>query len=48
MGSTISGLSWKLPPELDKTFADTLETWRTDGCVRRLWAHDASLWTGDG
>ena len=47
MGSTVSGLSWKLPAELDKKVAETLETWRKEGCVRKLWAHDASLWTGD-
>jgi transaldolase/glucose-6-phosphate isomerase len=47
MGSTISGLSWKLPSAIDKSFNDTIEAWRIDGRVRKLWAHDASLWTND-
>ena len=47
MGSTISSLSWTLPPAIDKAFTDTIEEWRLKGCVRKLWAHDASLWTND-
>ena len=47
MGSTISSLSWTLPPSIDKAFNDTVEDWRLKGCVRKLWAHDASLWTND-
>ncbi len=47
MGSTISSLSWTLPPAIDKAFTDTVEDWRLKGCVRKLWAHDASLWTND-
>jgi transaldolase/glucose-6-phosphate isomerase len=47
MGSTLSGLSWKLPADLDHAVAESLESWRVEGKVRRLWARDASLWTGD-
>jgi transaldolase/glucose-6-phosphate isomerase len=47
MGSAISGLKSSLPPDLDKAVAASLETWRRDGCVRKLWAKDASLWTGE-
>ncbi len=46
-GSTISGLSWTLPPDLDKSYTSTLDTWRRKGCVRALWAHEASLWTNE-
>jgi transaldolase/glucose-6-phosphate isomerase len=47
MGSTLSGLSWKLPADLDHAVGESLESWRAEGKVRRLWARDASLWTGD-
>ncbi len=46
LGSQISTLRWKLPAELDKAVSDSLETWRRDGNIRRLWAREASLWTG--
>jgi transaldolase / glucose-6-phosphate isomerase len=36
----------KLPPDLEKQVKATLDDWRENGKVRRLWAHDASLWTG--
>ncbi len=32
--------------ESQKRFEEELETWRENGGVRRLWAGDASLWTG--
>ena len=35
-----------LPPELGQAVAASLESWRHDGNVRRLWAGDASLWSG--
>jgi transaldolase/glucose-6-phosphate isomerase len=47
LGTGLSGLSFKLPADLEKPVQDSLEAWRVDGSVRRLWAHDASLWTGD-
>ena len=36
----------KLPAELEKAVAASLETWRRDGNVRRMWTGDADLWTG--
>ena len=47
MGSTISGLKSTLPADLDKAVKESLDAWRKDGRVRKLWARDASLWTGD-
>ena len=41
-----SQTSSRLRPELEKMVAASLESWRHDGKVRRLWANDASLWTG--
>jgi len=36
----------RLPEPLAAAMAETLEDWRVAGKVRRLWARDASLWTG--
>ncbi|HTD23433.1 MAG TPA: bifunctional transaldolase/phosoglucose isomerase [Terriglobales bacterium] len=38
--------SYKLPPELDAAVKASLEDWKKNDKVRRLWARDASLWTG--
>jgi transaldolase / glucose-6-phosphate isomerase len=38
--------TYKLPAGLDKQVKAALEDWRAGGKVRRLWARDASLWTG--
>src|SRR5438876_10832780 len=35
-----------LPPDLEKQVRRTLDEWRAGGKVRRLWARDATLWTG--
>jgi transaldolase / glucose-6-phosphate isomerase len=45
MGATLDAMSIKLPQPLEKEVADSLEDWRREGKVRRLWAGDASLWT---
>ena len=47
LGDKLDSQSFRLPAELDKAVAASLETWRRDGNVRRLWAGDASLWTGN-
>jgi transaldolase/glucose-6-phosphate isomerase len=47
LGTTISTLTTTLPPDLDKSVQEALEKSRVEGTVRRLWAHDASLWTGE-
>jgi transaldolase / glucose-6-phosphate isomerase len=36
----------RVSPELEKAIVASLESWRNDGNVRRLWANDARLWTG--
>ena len=46
LGSSISSLRYSLPDALDKAVDARLDGWRNEGSVRRLWAHDASLWTG--
>jgi transaldolase/glucose-6-phosphate isomerase len=35
-----------LPPDLARTVTDIVADWQTTGKVRRLWARDATLWTG--
>jgi transaldolase/glucose-6-phosphate isomerase len=42
----INRLSFTLPADLAATVKTTLEDWRVNNKMRRLWAHDASLWTG--
>jgi transaldolase/glucose-6-phosphate isomerase len=46
LGSRLNGMRRKLPAELETAVAAALEDWRRGGKVRRLWAKDASLWTG--
>jgi transaldolase/glucose-6-phosphate isomerase len=43
--SALDRTSFVLPPPLDVDVTATLEDWRTEGKVRRLWARDATLWT---
>ncbi|MBV9861685.1 MAG: bifunctional transaldolase/phosoglucose isomerase [Alphaproteobacteria bacterium] len=45
LGSKLNAMSWKLPEALEKGVKETLEDWRKEGKVRRLWSGDASLWT---
>jgi transaldolase/glucose-6-phosphate isomerase len=45
LGAKLDAMSWKLPAPLDREVQETLEDWRREGKVRRLWAGDASLWT---
>ena len=45
LGSTISSLRYSLPETLDHAVDATLDRWRKEGSVRKLWAHDAALWT---
>src|SRR3989442_7883210 len=42
----MDGQTRTLPPDLEKRVRKTLEEWAAAGKVRRLWARDASLWTG--
>src|SRR5277367_3565590 len=38
-------LTYRLPADLSQSVKDTLEDWKTNSKVHRLWARDASLWT---
>src|SRR6266404_4804410 len=39
--------SSSLPADLDAAVKKNLNDWRASGKVKRLWEHDASLWTGE-
>ena len=45
LGNRLDAQTIKLPAALEAAVKETIETWRHDGNVRRLWAKDASLWT---
>jgi transaldolase / glucose-6-phosphate isomerase len=42
----INRMSYKLPEPFGKAVKDSIEDWRMNQKVRRLWERDASLWTG--
>ena len=42
----MDGQTWTLPADLEATVRATLAEWAAGGRVRRLWARDATLWTG--
>ena len=46
LGDQLNGQDIKLPADLGKPIAASIEAWRRAGNVRRLWAGDARLWTG--
>jgi transaldolase/glucose-6-phosphate isomerase len=47
LGNKINRQSYKLPDKLDVVFKESLEDWRVNGKVRRLWSGDKTLWTND-
>jgi transaldolase/glucose-6-phosphate isomerase len=46
LGEKLDSQTHKLSPDVEKMATDSLESWRHEGNVRRLWAGDARLWTG--
>jgi transaldolase/glucose-6-phosphate isomerase len=46
MSPKVSVQTYKLPDALAASVKTNLEDWRAGDKVRRLWQHDASLWTG--
>lgn len=41
----VSKQNYKLPDDLAEALKTNIDDWRATGKVRRLWQHDASLWT---
>ncbi len=48
LGAALDRSAVLLPPPLEREVAAQIEAWRRTGSVRRLWARDGSLWTGNG
>jgi transaldolase/glucose-6-phosphate isomerase len=47
LGNAINRLTYKLPDEaMTSAVTAALDDWQMNGKIRRLWAQDASLWTG--
>jgi transaldolase / glucose-6-phosphate isomerase len=46
IGAVVDKQTYSLTPEISKQVDAMVEEWQIGGKVRRLWAHDASLWTG--
>ena len=46
LGPRLARQTASLPDALESEVQSTLEEWRRNGNVRRLWSGDASLWTG--
>ncbi|MBB2166913.1 bifunctional transaldolase/phosoglucose isomerase [Gluconacetobacter aggeris] len=46
LGDHLTDTKLDLPAEIDTAVKASLESWRQDGTVRRIWARDATVWTG--
>jgi transaldolase/glucose-6-phosphate isomerase len=46
LGPRLNRQSRKLDATSEAAITSTLESWRAEGKIRRLWRRDASLWTG--
>lgn len=46
LGGKLDRLTYKLPGALNTAVQDSLDDWQQNGKIRRLWAQDATLWTG--
>ncbi|QLE57972.1 bifunctional transaldolase/phosoglucose isomerase [Nostoc sp. TCL26-01] len=45
LGEKLDRLTYKLPDALNTAVQASLDDWQNNGKLRRLWAHDATLWT---
>ena len=43
----LNTIEYLLPTDIDAAVKAELENWRSDGKIDRIWAKDASVWTGD-
>lgn len=46
LGNKLNSLTYKLPEALNTVVQASLNDWQQSGKIRRLWAQDATLWTG--
>src|SRR4029079_15179914 len=45
LGPRLNGQTYMLPADLKESVVGELDAWQRAGSVRRLWVHDAKLWT---
>ncbi len=43
----VTGQTYRIPADADKKVKESLERWQASGMVRRIWACDPAVWTGD-
>jgi hypothetical protein len=43
----LNTIEYSLPADIDAAVKAELESWRSDKKISRIWAKDASVWTGD-
>lgn len=46
LGSKMNSFAYELPAEMNLLVGEHLKEWAESGNVRRIWNHDASVWTG--
>src|SRR5260370_6123287 len=46
MTYNVNPQTFSLPRKLSDAVTATLDSWKVEGKVKRLWSRDASLWTG--
>lgn len=44
---SINSISYSLPSQIEDAVRDEMSAWNADNRIRRIWAKDASVWTGD-
>ncbi|MEM7758861.1 MAG: bifunctional transaldolase/phosoglucose isomerase, partial [Cyanobacteria bacterium P01_A01_bin.40] len=47
LGEELDSLSYKMSADLENQILASLDDWRQEGKIRRLWERDPSLWTND-
>jgi transaldolase/glucose-6-phosphate isomerase len=46
LGDRLNGMSYQLDADLEGAVKECIESWRKGGLNRKIWAKDASVWTG--
>ncbi len=43
----LNSIRYSLPGDMESSLQNEFDSWRADGKIGRIWARDASVWTGD-
>lgn len=43
----VNSISYSLPPDIEEALKSEIAAWKADDKIARIWAKDASVWTGD-